>query len=109
MALGRPNNANGGAEVAAVQARVGAGTLRGFSVYNNNGSTRYIQIHDSASAPADGAVPLMAWPVAAAATLGIEYLSGRRFNSGIYVCNSTTDTTKTLGSADQLIDVQWEA
>lgn len=88
--------------------KAGPGRVYGVSYYNDNAATRYLQFFDATSAPADTAVPLITVPVAAGASTYINFgRYGRLFETGIYVCNSTTDVTKTLGSADGLFDVQY--
>lgn len=77
--------------------------------YNSNASTRYIQFFDANLVPADTAVPLMVWPLATAT--GYEFVwfdSGRQFQTGLVLCNSSTATTKTLGAADSFFDVQFD-
>jgi hypothetical protein len=71
---------------------------------NGNAAARYLQVHNTTSAPGDGAVPVY--------TLAAEDGSNNRpiilelatcpsfFDTGIYVCHSTTAGTKTLGGAD---------
>lgn len=77
--------------------------------YNSNAGTRYIQFFDANAVPADTAVPLFAYPLLT--KTGYEFVwfdQGRQFQTGLVVCNSTTDTTKTLGSADSFFDVQFD-
>jgi hypothetical protein len=81
--------------------------LMGFSVYNSKASSQYIQLHDAAALPADTTVPAMVWAIPAKSTLTVSFGEvGRPCLTGIVICNSSTDATKTLGSADCLIDVQ---
>ena len=35
-------------------------------------------------------------------------MNGREFESGLVICNSSTDATKTIGSADTFFDVQYD-
>lgn len=89
--------------------KAGPGILYGLLVYNNNAGAQWIQIHDSATVPADGAVPAITFDIATQAAKTLDYgLRGRKFAKGIYVCNSTTDVTKTLGAADCLFDIQFD-
>lgn len=74
---------------------------------NSKASTQYIQVHDAASLPADTAVPKITMPVPADTPFMLEFNdTGRNFDNGIVVCNSSTEATKTLGSADCWFDAQ---
>ncbi len=80
--------------------------LLGFTVYNSGGA-QFIQLHDAAAEPANGAVPIIPLPVAASAMMGSFYGSeGRYFANGLVICNSSTAPTKTSGAADCWFDVQ---
>lgn len=81
--------------------------LRCFDIvgYNNKGSDQYIQVHDAAALPADGAVPIAVIVATAGYQFAISWTTGRLFANGIVVCNSSTATTKTIGSADCLFDI----
>jgi hypothetical protein len=101
-------NSTSTAAESARQVKTSEGTVFGLTVYNDNAGTQWIQLHDSASTPANGAVPAVVFEILTQAARSLDLGSlGRRFASGIYVCNSTTDTTKTLGAADCLFDVQY--
>lgn len=81
----------------------------GFSVYNSAASSKWVQLFDSSTVPADTAVPLMAFAIAATSTLGVYFgPMGRTFKRGLIIVNSTTDTTKTIGAADCLFDVEYD-
>lgn len=82
--------------------------LCGITIYNSSGSTQFIQFHDAASLPANGAVPKFYIEIPTASSRMIEYLRPRSFDVGIVVCNSSTATTKTIGSADCWFDIQTE-
>lgn len=108
VTAGAPLNATSTAEEASRVAKASAGTLYGFTIYNNNAAVRYVQLFDSATLPADGVVPVLTYEVAAQASRAVGFGPyGRRFSTGIVICNSSTDTTKTIGSADSLFDVQY--
>ncbi len=82
----------------------------GFLVYNTKSSAQYLNVFDMNLLPANAAVPLFSWPLAANAGVGFSYgNNGRRFKGGLVLCNSSTDATKTIGSADCLFDVQYQA
>lgn len=83
------------------------GILFGFTVLNTNAASRFIQVFDASSLPADGAVPDLVISVAASSSTGVNWIPGRTFHTGCFLCNSTTAATKTLGSADSFFDVQY--
>lgn len=94
---------------ASVIVKASAGTLHKFTVYNSNAAAQYIQLHNSATLPANAAVPLMTFVIAAHAHLTVDYgVAGRAFTNGIVLCNSSTEATKTLGAADCLFDAQYD-
>ncbi len=102
-------NANSGAQSASLQVKESAGTLFGLTVYNNNAGAQFIQLHDAATAPADTAVPAIVFAIPTQTTCTLDLgRYGRRFASGIYACNSSTDVTKTIGAADCIFDAQYE-
>ena len=84
-----------------------AHALYGFTVNNTNAAAQYIQVFDSVTLPADGAVPDVLFTIAGASDKGVLWLPPRRFRRGIVICNSSTAGTKTIGSADCFFDVQF--
>lgn len=104
---GLPLNKHSNAYGASLVVLSGPGRLFGFAVYNSNGSTQFIQVHDSATLPGNGAVPVMFWPVATVSTLSLSWLPARTFERGIVVCNSSTGPTLTIGAADCFFDAQY--
>jgi hypothetical protein len=103
-----PTNSTSTAEEASRVVKASAGTLYGFSFYNNNAATRYVQFFNTASLPADAVIPTLTIPVATQQSVHVDFgIYGRRFDTGIVVCNSSTDTAKTIGAADSLFDVQY--
>lgn len=93
---------------AAELASAGGGRLHGFHVYNSKAIAQYIMIFDATSQPANGTVTPLVWPIGGSSALDVEYRPPRVFQRGIWICNSTTDTSLTLGSADCLFDVQYQ-
>lgn len=87
--------------------KTGKGILFGFTVLNTNAAARFIQIFDRSSLPSDGAVPDFVISVAASSSGGVNWIPGRTFHTGCFICNSTTAATKTIGSADSFFDVQY--
>jgi hypothetical protein len=79
------------------------GHLHWLALYNNNAAVRYAMLFDSASLPADGAAPLWMQSMAAATSVVKELAwppDGLWFQNGIWICISTTASTKTLAAAD---------
>lgn len=90
---------------------VATGYLRvyGFTVYSSRTSAQYILMFDASVLPANAAVPRMVFPVTASSVLAVNYGDmGRLFSRGIVLCTSSTDTSKTLGSADCFFDVEYD-
>lgn len=81
----------------------------GFTVYSTKASSQFVNVFDQATLPADTAVPLWSWPLAANNGVGFSWApQGRQFERGLVLCNSSTDATKTIGSADTFFDVQYD-
>jgi hypothetical protein len=87
----------------------GSIVVYGFTVYSTNAAAQYLCMFDANALPADGAVPIISWALAAHSGVGFGYQpNGRRFDAGLVLCNSSTDASKTIGSADCLFDVQYD-
>lgn len=93
-------NADGGALVASRVISTTPIKLLSLIVLND-GPAQYIQLFESATVPAEGAVPeLPAVYVAADSTVQFDFgVYGIDFDF-LSVCNSSTAATKTIGSAD---------
>ncbi len=84
-----------------------AGMLKGFDVRVDStlaSGTYYVQILNHASLPADGAVTHLIAPVKVIHTVGFDDFIEDRFpdvsaGTGVVVCLSTTEFTKTIGGA----------
>lgn len=79
-----------------------AGKLMFLCVYNNKGSSQFIQLHNATALPSNGAVPVLIFQLA---TVSVQIIpipadSGIDFSTGIVVANSSTAATLTIGSAD---------
>lgn len=86
-----------------------------YSLYcdNLNAAVRYLQLHNTATTPAGGAVPLMTFKIPATSTLvlGTDFftLAGENFSTGIAFAFSTTEGTYTAGAAaDQFTQIQYK-
>jgi len=89
-------------------AKAAPGVLREIRGYNSKASAQFIQLHNSATVPADTAVPLEIITVPATSNFSMTYFDGIKCDAGIVVCNSSTGPTKTLGSADCWFVVDYE-
>lgn len=81
--------------------KASAGKLIHVRGYNSKGSAQFIQLHDSATLPADAAVPISFITVPANSNFSIDIpITGESYAAGIVICNSSTGPAKTIGSAD---------
>ena len=88
---------------------VGEVRVYGFTVYSSLASQQWIDVFDADTLPGDGATPIFPLTIAANNQAGVYFGSkGRVFHRGIALCNSTTETTKTLGAANCYFDVQFD-
>lgn len=103
-----PLNASAAAYVASMVIKPGAGKLFGLSGYNSKASAQFIQLFDSATLPAEGAIPKIVFTVSATSNFSADFgVYGRSFINGICLVNSSTGPTKTIGSADIWADAQY--
>jgi hypothetical protein len=104
-----PNNSTSTVYVASQQVKASPGILYGVIGYNSKASAQFVQVFDSVGLPAEGAIPKIVITVAATANYSIDFgVFGRWFNNGIYICNSSTGPTKTIGSADIWLDASFK-
>lgn len=72
--------------------------------YNAKTASQFIQVHNAASLPSEGAVPVYVFAVDASSNFSFVIPAsspeGEPFVTGIVICNSSTYATKTIGSAD---------
>lgn len=88
-------------------AKASAGALAGVSGVNTSASAQYIQVHNTASLPADTAIPVICFKVDAGENFSYTPIAPVTFSTGITVCNSSTVPTKTIGSADTWFQVEY--
>jgi len=100
-------NATTTAYAASLVVKATAGKLLGFQGYNSLATAQFIQVYDSATLPADAAVPEVVIVVPGKSNFSISFGVGRLFATGIVIGNSATGPTKTIGAADCWIDAQY--
>lgn len=85
--------------------KASAGSVYSVSVTNRNAAVRYLQLHNTAAAPAGAAVPLASWYVPATSQLTLDNafftLSGLLLATGITFAMSTTSATYTAATAGE--------
>jgi hypothetical protein len=102
-----PLRFNPAAAVASAIVKAGPGALFGWQLTNGNAAARFLQFFDATTLPADASVPLFSVGIAIGGSSSFQFRWPRVFLKGIVVCNSSTATTKTIGTADSLIDIQY--
>lgn len=102
------SNSTSAAYEASRLVKASAGTLYGFAGFNSKVSAQFILVFDAASLPADTAVPVFVLTAPSAANFSVDFgVYGRRFATGIVMCNSSTGPTKTIGAADCWFDARY--
>lgn len=84
------------------QALAVPGNLISITGYNSKATAQFIQIHNAVSEPAEGAVPadFFIVPPGSSFIYTPNDQTGDHYTAGIYVCNSLTGPTKSIGSPD---------
>ena len=102
-----PLNVHSQALANSIFVKSGQGALVGFTIDSSRASPQFLQIFDMTSLPADGAIPDCVIRIPASTTLPFQWVPWRVFRVGCVICNSSTEATKTIGSADCYFDVQY--
>jgi hypothetical protein len=107
---GLPVQVNSNGLVPALVVKAGAGSLLGFTALSTNVGAAFIQLHDANAVPANGAVPVFAFPIAAnPGLLGpITYgFYGHSFHTGMVLAASSTAAALTILTAVFLFEAQY--
>lgn len=88
--------------------KAGPGTVIMIKGYNS-GADQFVQLHNTAALPADGAVPIAVQKAFGGDNFSFVIpVAGLPPNStGIFICNSSTAATKTIGAADCWFEVYY--
>ena len=99
------HNANSRGVANSLTVKTSNGLLFGFTV--SSAVAQYVHLYDLTALPAEGAVPTLSWQVALGGYLGVEWVPPRYCEQRIVLCNSSTQHTNTIGSADCIFDVNF--
>jgi hypothetical protein len=88
--------------------KASSGKLFSMNGHNSKNQSQFIHVYNSATLPANGAVPEIIILVPSSTSFFIDmHEHGRYFSNGIVIGNSSTGPTKTIGVADCWFDVQY--
>jgi len=98
---------------ATLNVKASTGNIKSVYCHNLNAAVRYLQLHNTATTPGGGAVPLLTFLVPAT---GVVVLDGQffgengfNFTTGIAFAFSTTEGTYTAGAAgDQFTQIMYK-
>lgn len=82
------------------------GKLYSLHVHNNRGSAQFIHVYNATTTPV-AQNPVVVLSLAAGAYAHLEWHEGLELSTGIFVGNSSTVDTYTIGSADCHFCVQY--
>lgn len=78
------------------------------NAFNNSAGTLYLQAFDAASEPAEGSKPKLVMATFAALGGNFDFGGGAIFGKGIYLCWSSTASTKTkAGATSGIVDATY--
>lgn len=90
---------------ATLNVKATAGNVYALHCQNTNAAVRYIQLHNTATTPGGGAVPLLSFAIPASSSVVIDHellvAGGAYFSTGIAFAFSTTLGTYTAGTAGE--------
>lgn len=90
-------------------AKASAGRIYEAWGTNANAGTRFMQLHNTAGAPAGGAIPIISISVATTLQTKLDIpICGIWLDTGITVCFSTTQNTYTAAGNDHIITVLYK-
>lgn len=93
--------ANNVAYATSLVVKASAGRLFSVNGYNSKATAQFIQVLNSATLPADTAIPVAVITVPGVSNFSIDFGPlGIPLSTGIVLSNSSTGPTKTIGSAD---------
>ena len=87
----------------------GARNLREIQAFNATAGTRYLQLHDAAALPANGAIPIWTVTILTAIEVNKVWNPKMPFAVGAFWTSSTTRATLTLGGvADMFVTALYD-
>ena len=88
---------------ASLIAQASAGYLHKVTGYS--AAAGFLQVHNTTTLPANGAIPVIAVPVTAGGLVDLDFgLRGRFFSTGITLALSSTGPTLTIGGSSLFLD-----